>query len=186
MPEVDDSQAGRTPKAPDTPATPASEDVDGPLPLPEPPGRSPFDPVRAFIRTAALSLGLGILAAVLTSLAAASMLEGQQAWLARSALSDGGRALAGLGLLTLVQAATAFALTLLAGLIGDWRDSLGAGVGFVNALLPAVIVVAAQGFVMLLPWPLLCARLAGMAACVLAGWAGLRLGKRLVRRPAKT
>ncbi len=183
MPEVENGQPPSPAAAP--PSAPAGEDVNAPLPLPELPGKSPLDPLRAFVRTAALSLGLGIVAAVVTSIAAASMLEGQQEWLARSALSDGVRAMAGLLILTLVQAATVFVLTLIAGLIGDWRDSLGAGVGFVNALLPAVIVIAAQGFVMLLPWSLFCARLAGMAVCVLAGWAGLRLGKRLVRRPAK-
>lgn len=135
----------------------------------------------AAVRLFAWAVAIGLSAAVAQAFIAVAM----SGWIARLAALPGSelsQAALAQAALSALLALTTLVLAALAGLSADLPLAVGALGGAIAALVPALVLLLAEGLDSLGPPALAAVRAAGLLLSAAAGAAGLSLGRRAVRR----
>ena len=137
--------------------------------------------VSSAARLFAWAVAIGFVAAVVQAVTAIS-LSGAIARAGSISSSELGQAAVGQAALSALLACAVLVFAALAALSAEIPFAVGAAGGAIAAMLPALVIALGEGLDALGPPALALVRGAGLFAAIAAGAAGVRLGRRAVRR----
>ncbi len=133
------------------------------------------------VRLFAWAAAIGLFAAVLQAFVSIAI-SGSIARFASLSSKELGQAALGQAALSAVLAVAVLAVAALAGLSAELPAAVGAAGGAIAASVPALVIALGEGLDALGPPQLALVRAAGLLVSIAAGAAGVRIGRRAVRR----